>query len=65
MHFGLICIYNVGYVEDLFVKLWEVMQGKKSKVRVITSPPPLCSSFERPDKDKAVQQHQSRFSKQS
>ena len=54
------------YVEDLFSKLWEVMQGRnRSKVQAITSPPPLCSSLEKPNKQEAVAQHKSRFSKQS
>lgn len=54
----------VGYVEDLFGKLWEVMQGEnRVKVTAVVSPPPLCDSLERPNKEEAIAQHKSRFSK--
>ncbi len=54
----------LGYVEDLYAQLWEVMQGKKKKKQV-ASPPPLCSQLERPKKEEAVDKHKSRFSKSS
>jgi len=54
---------SIGYVEDLFAKLWDVIQGKKTTSKVIASPPTLCSTLEKPDKAKAVQEHKTRFSK--
>lgn len=64
------CVYNiyisitVGYVEELFTMLWEVMQKNRSvKVKRVTAPPPLCSSLEKPNKKEAIAKHKSRFSK--
>ena len=58
--------YMIGYVEELFTELWKVLQdGSNVKVKRISTPPPLCTSLEKPDKDEAVTQHKSRFSKQS
>ena len=56
----------VGYVDDLFCELWEAVQGRRCcKVKSITSPPPLCSTLEKPNKQEAIAQHKSRFLKQS
>ena len=53
-----------GYVDDLFTQLWKVVGKWKSSGTApkVTSPPPLCSKYERPDKHDAIQEHQSRFS---
>lgn len=53
----------LGYVNELLTELWKVMEisGSARTVRV-TSPPPLCSDFEKPDKKQAIIEHRSRFS---
>lgn len=54
-----------GYVDELLTKLWEIVEnpGSVKTVRV-TSPPPLCSAYEQPEKSKAINEHKSRFSEQ-
>ena len=56
---------HAGYVDDLFAKLWTLIEGSKAdSTKLAVSPPPLCSSFKKPDKDTAIAKHKTRFSKQ-
>ncbi len=53
----------IGYVQDLFCALWDVML-KECEVPVMMLPPPaLCDSLEKPEKQKAIAEHHIRFSK--
>ena len=52
-----------GYVDELFTHLWKVV-GKWKRINTTPqapSPPPLCSNYEKPDKQEAIIKHQSRF----
>lgn len=56
---------RVGYIDDLFTKLWESIEdGVQSKMKDAVVPPPLCSSLEKPDKETAIAEHKTRFSSQ-
>lgn len=53
------------YVSELFTELLKRVEGKRtprSDPQTPEPPAPLCSSFDRPDKDEAVTKYQSRFS---
>ncbi len=49
-------------MQDLFCALWDVML-KECEVPVMMLPPPaLCDSLEKPEKQKAIAEYQTRFS---
>ena len=59
------CFIIIGYVDELLTKLWEIVENPGSvKTVQVTSPPPLCSNYEQPEKSKAINEHKSRFSEQ-
>ena len=56
-------VLNLGYVDELIAKVWEMVEKPRSvKIPRLSSPPPLCSAFEHPEKTKAINEHKSRFS---
>ena len=58
-----VLLQSLGYVDELFTQLWKVLEKGSERIPRTTSPPPLCSSFEKPVKEEAIIQHKTRFSK--
>ncbi|XP_006825049.1 uncharacterized protein LOC102802961 [Saccoglossus kowalevskii] len=51
------------YIDMLYEELYNVVEVNSSDSDEMKPPPNLCSGYERPDKDDAIKQHFSRFSK--
>ena len=49
------------YVQEVFTLAEECRMTFDDVPMMIPAPPPLCSSFDRPNKEEAVKQHSSRY----
>ena len=57
-------IFILGYVKNLFsMVLKNLQEPSEGCVSTFRPPPPLCSSYDHPDKSEAISQHKSRFGK--
>ena len=51
------------YMDDLLTEVLKIEEPRSSlESRLHSTPPPLCASFTKPNKEDAVAEHQSRFS---